>query len=146
MVSWKGSGPFLTVQPGRSAVRRLSTWFSKSWAFIVVCWPIADVTGSRSQACRPRWVPSMRLSRWFRGGAPTGRDRGGKGLQQARDGDADGAIETIAERFSDALAELRALPEKVDTGWLRLPARLGHRAGDMPAAPGFGAPGRSERG
>jgi predicted Zn-dependent protease with MMP-like domain len=79
----------------------------------------------------------MRLSRWFRGGAPTGRDRVVKGLQQARDGDADGAIETIAERFSDALSELRALPEKVDTGWLRLAARLAYRAGDMPAAADF---------
>jgi predicted Zn-dependent protease with MMP-like domain len=60
-----------------------------------------------------------------------------KGLQQARDGDADGAIETIAERFSQALAELRALPETVDAGWLRLAARLAYRAGDMPAAADF---------
>ena len=79
----------------------------------------------------------MPLSRWFRGGAPTRRDRVVKGLQQARDGDADGAIATIAERFSDALAELRALPEKVDPGWLRLAARLAYRAGDMPAAADF---------
>ena len=76
----------------------------------------------------------MRLSRWFRGGATTLRDRLVKGLQQARDGDADGAIETIAERFSDALGELRALPEQVDAGWLRLAARLAYRAGDMPMA------------
>ncbi len=60
-----------------------------------------------------------------------------KGLQQARDGDADGAIETIAERFSDALAELRALREHVDAGWLRLAARLAYRAGDMPVAADF---------
>ena len=60
-----------------------------------------------------------------------------KGLQQARDGDADGAIETIAERFSAALDELRALPERVDAGWLRLGARLAYRAGDMPLASDF---------
>jgi predicted Zn-dependent protease with MMP-like domain len=76
----------------------------------------------------------MPLSRWFRGGRPTLRDRVVKGLQQARDGDADGAIETIAERFSQALEELRALREPVDAGWLRLGARLAYRAGDMPAA------------
>ena len=79
----------------------------------------------------------MPLSRWFRGGAPSLRDRVVKGLQQARDGDADGAIETIAERFSDALDELRALPERVDAGWLRLAARLAYRGGDMAAAADF---------
>jgi predicted Zn-dependent protease with MMP-like domain len=79
----------------------------------------------------------MPLSRWFRGGAPTLRDRVVKGLQQARDGDADGAIATITERFSDALAELRGLSEGVDAGWLRLATRLAYRAGDMPAAAGF---------
>src|SRR2546428_10888595 len=82
----------------------------------------------------------MPLSRWFRGGAPTLRDRVVKGLQQARDGDVDGAIATIAERFSDALEELRALPERVDAGWLRLAARLAYRAGDMPAAADFAQP------
>jgi len=79
----------------------------------------------------------MPLSRWFRGGTPALRDRVVKGLQQARDGDVDGAIATIAERFSDALEELRALPERVDAGWLRLAARLAYRAGDMPAAADF---------
>jgi predicted Zn-dependent protease with MMP-like domain len=79
----------------------------------------------------------MRLSRWFRGGAPSLRDRLVKGLQQARDGDPDGAIETIAERFSDALEELRALPETVDAGWLCLAAQLAYRAGDMPTAADF---------
>jgi len=79
----------------------------------------------------------MRLSRWFRGGTTNLRDRVVKGLQQARDGDADGAIETIAERFSDALAELQALREPVDAGWLRLAARLAYRAGDMPVAAAF---------
>ena len=57
-----------------------------------------------------------------------------KGLQQARDGDVDGAIETIAERFHDALTELQALPPPQDGGWIRLAARLAYRAGDMPAA------------
>ena len=76
----------------------------------------------------------MPLSRWFRGGASTLRDRVVKALQQARDGDADGAIATIGARFSQALEELRALPEPVDAGWLRLGARLAYRAGDMPAA------------
>jgi predicted Zn-dependent protease with MMP-like domain len=79
----------------------------------------------------------MPLSRWFGRGRLGLRDRVVKGLQQARDGDADGAIETIAERFSEALAELRSLPQPVDTGWLRLAARLAYRAGDMPAATDF---------
>jgi predicted Zn-dependent protease with MMP-like domain len=79
----------------------------------------------------------MPLSRWFRGGATRLRDRVVKGLQQARDGDADGAIETIAERFSDALAELQALHERADPGWFRLAARLAYRAGDMPKAADF---------
>src|SRR5256885_16540616 len=79
----------------------------------------------------------MPLSRWFRGGTPTLRDRVVKARQQDRDGDADGAIATIAERFSDALAELRGLPDPVDAGWLRLAARPAFRAGDMPAAAGF---------
>src|ERR1700724_757927 len=79
----------------------------------------------------------MPLSRWFRGGAPSLRDRVVKGLQQARDGDADGAIETIGERFSDGLGEPRALRERVDAGWLRLAARLAYRAGDMPQAADF---------
>ncbi|HEV2014153.1 MAG TPA: metallopeptidase family protein [Candidatus Dormibacteraeota bacterium] len=79
----------------------------------------------------------MPLSRWFGGGRLGLRDRVVKGLQQARDGDADGAIETIAERFSEALAELRSLPRPVDPAWLRLAARLAYRAGDMPAAADF---------
>ncbi len=79
----------------------------------------------------------MPLSRWFRGGAQSLRDRLVKGLRQARDGDTDGAIATIAERFSDALEELRALPAQVDAGWLRLAAQLAYRAGDMPSAADF---------
>jgi predicted Zn-dependent protease with MMP-like domain len=76
----------------------------------------------------------MPLSRWFSGGRPRLRERVVKGLQQARDGDVDGAIETITERFHDALTELQALQPPQDDGWLRLAARLAYRAGDMPAA------------
>jgi predicted Zn-dependent protease with MMP-like domain len=79
----------------------------------------------------------MRLSRWFGGGRPGLRDRVVKALQQARDGDADGAIDTIAERFSEALSELRSLQESVDPGWLRLAARLAYRTADMAAAADF---------
>src|SRR5207249_1688495 len=73
-------------------------------------------------------------SRWFSGGRPRLKERVVKGLQQARDGDVDGAIETIAERFHDALTELQALPPPHDGGWIRLAARLAYRAGDMLAA------------
>jgi predicted Zn-dependent protease with MMP-like domain len=79
----------------------------------------------------------MPLSRWLGGGRPGLRDRVVKALQQARDGDADGAIDTIAERFSEALSELRSLREPVDPGWLRLAARLAYRAADMSAAADF---------
>ena len=79
----------------------------------------------------------MPLSRWFSSGRPRLRDRVVKAVQQARDGDADGAIETIAERFPEALSELRSLPEAVDQGWLELAARLAYRAGDMAAALDF---------
>src|SRR2546426_10774689 len=79
----------------------------------------------------------MPLSRWFRGGAPTLRDRVVKGLEQARDGDVDGAIATIAERFQDALSELQAQPPPQDSGWLRLAPRLAKTGGDMLAAAGY---------
>jgi predicted Zn-dependent protease with MMP-like domain len=71
------------------------------------------------------------------GGRPGLRDRVVKALQQARDGDADGAIDTIAERFSEALGELQSLKQPVDTAWLRLAARLAYRAADMSAASDF---------
>jgi len=77
------------------------------------------------------------LSRWFSGRRLSLRDRLVKGLQQARDGDPDGAIETIAERFADALAALQALPGPVDSARLRLAARLAYRAGDMTPAADF---------
>src|SRR5438477_6744388 len=79
----------------------------------------------------------MPLSRWLGGGRPGLRDRVVNGLQQARDGDAAGAIDTIAERFSEALAELRSLRQPVDAAWLPLAARLGYRAADMSAAADF---------
>jgi predicted Zn-dependent protease with MMP-like domain len=79
----------------------------------------------------------MPFSRLFFGGRPTLKDRVVKGLQQARDGDADGAVATIAERFSQALAELRALAEPADRGWHELAARLAYRAGEMAMAAEF---------
>jgi len=79
----------------------------------------------------------MPRSRWFGGGQFGFRDRLVKGLQQARDGDVDGAIDTIAERFPEALAELRSLREQVDPGWLRLAARLAYRAAEMSTAADF---------
>src|SRR2546430_8779348 len=82
----------------------------------------------------------MPLSRWFSGGRPRLKDRVVKGLQQARDGDVDAAIETIAERFHDALSELQARQPPQDSGWLRLAARLAYRAGDMPAAGDYAQP------
>jgi len=72
----------------------------------------------------------MPFSRWLSGGRPGLRDRVVKALQQARDGDADGAIDTIAERFSEALGELQSLRQPVDPGWLRLAARIAYRAAD----------------
>ena len=76
----------------------------------------------------------MPLSRWFSGRRSGLRDRVVKALEQARDGDPEGGIETIAARFPDALAELRALKEPMDGAWLRLATRLSYRAGEMPAA------------
>ena len=76
----------------------------------------------------------MPLSRWFSGRRSGLRDRVVKALEQARDGDPEGGIETIAARFPDALAELRAFKEPMDGGWLRLAARLSYRAGEMPTA------------
>src|SRR5437867_10855151 len=74
----------------------------------------------------------MPLSRWFSGGRPRLRERVVKGLQQARDGDVDGAIETITERFHDALTELQALQPPQDDGWLQLAPPLAYHAGHMP--------------
>jgi predicted Zn-dependent protease with MMP-like domain len=76
----------------------------------------------------------VRLSRWFSGGRLSLRDRVVKALQQARDGEPDAAIETIAERFSDAFAELKASQQPIDAGWLRLATRLAYRSGEMESA------------
>ena len=76
----------------------------------------------------------MPRKRWFFGGGTSLRDRVVNGLRQARDGDADGAIGMISERFPEALVELRALSESQDAGWLQLAARLAFRAGDMAMA------------
>jgi predicted Zn-dependent protease with MMP-like domain len=73
-------------------------------------------------------------SRWFFGRRPGLSDRVVKALQQARDGDPAGAIETIAERFPAALNELRRLDTPADEGWLRLAAHLAYRSGEMSAA------------
>src|SRR2546421_11561042 len=82
----------------------------------------------------------MRLRRWCSGGRQGLKDRVVKGLQQARDGDVDGAIETIAERFHDALSELQARQPPQDSGWLRPAAPAAHRARGMPAAAGYCPP------
>src|ERR1700724_2026805 len=89
----------------------------------------------------------MPLSRWFRGGAPSLRDRVVKGLQQARDGDADGAIETIGERFSDGLGELRALRARARRTPRPGTCSGGFVSGSMMATPSrlFGAPRRCVR-
>ena len=79
----------------------------------------------------------MPFSRWLSGGRPGLRDRVVKALQQARDGDTDGAIDTIGERFPEALAELQSLRQPVDPGWQRLAARIAYRAADMSAAADF---------
>src|SRR5579864_6380949 len=133
MVSWNGSGPLRTLQPGRSAVRRLSTWFSKSWAFIVVCWPIADVTGSLYQPCIDSKPPVMPFRRWFGGGQGGLRDRLMTALQQARDGHMAQATATISERFPEALQQLETLQPTADGARLRLAAWLAYRSGDMQA-------------
>src|ERR1700694_4865614 len=79
----------------------------------------------------------MPFSRWLSGGRAGVRDPGVKALQQARDGDTDGAIDTIGERFPEALAELQSLRQPVDPGWQRLAARIAYRAADMSAAADF---------
>jgi len=75
----------------------------------------------------------MPASRWFFGGRRGVPDRVAKALQQARDGDPDGAVETVAERFPQALAALRETAAS-DPGWLRLAARLAFRAGELSEA------------
>jgi len=89
------------------------------------------------QACRPRGGCGMPRKHWLFGGRTSLRDRVVNGLRQARDGDADGAIGTIGERFSEALTQLRGLSESHDAAWLQLAARLAFRTGEMAVAAGL---------
>jgi predicted Zn-dependent protease with MMP-like domain len=73
----------------------------------------------------------MPFDRWVFGSGRRRRDRLVKALQQARDGDPLGSIETIAERFPEALADLEAMGLSDDPGWLRLAAWLAYRAGEI---------------
>lgn len=79
----------------------------------------------------------MPFRRWFSGGRPSLRDRVVKALQQARDDDLEAAIETVSERFPQALAELQALPAPSDVAWSRLAAWLAYRGADMARAADF---------
>jgi predicted Zn-dependent protease with MMP-like domain len=79
----------------------------------------------------------MPVNRWFFGSGSRRRDRLVKALQQARDGDTPGGVETIAERFPEALADLEAMRLSGDPGWLRLAAWLAYRAGDIPRSSGY---------
>jgi predicted Zn-dependent protease with MMP-like domain len=79
----------------------------------------------------------MRFSRRFFARPAGLRDRLVKALQQARDGDLEGAVATVLERFPQAFLELQASPSPGDIGWLRLCAWLAYRAADMPAAADF---------
>jgi predicted Zn-dependent protease with MMP-like domain len=52
----------------------------------------------------------------------------------ARAGDLEAATAMISARFPEALEELRALGEPVDSGWLRLAAALEYRSGRLQEA------------
>lgn len=79
----------------------------------------------------------MPPSRWFlrRGGGTAGRLR--EALEQARNGDLDAAVETLAERFPEALAALRGMAAPPDPAWARLAARIAFRAGEMSEAAAY---------
>src|SRR5579871_4297167 len=74
---------------------------------------------------------------WFSGRAGGSRDRVAKALQRARDGDVDGAVEMVAERFPEALAALRAIGQPSDLTWLRVAGRIAFRAGELTEAAGY---------
>jgi predicted Zn-dependent protease with MMP-like domain len=74
------------------------------------------------------------FSNIFRGRTPSLRDRVRRALTESRDGDAQGAIATISERFAEALDELRATQAPRDPAWQRLAAQLQFRAGLMAEA------------
>ena len=80
----------------------------------------------------------MAPRRWFPGRVGGPRDRVAKALQQARDGDLDRAVETVAERFPQALAALRGMAAPLDLPWLRLAARIAYRAGELLEAAAYG--------
>jgi hypothetical protein len=73
----------------------------------------------------------MPLSDWLRGRRSGPARRVRQALTLSRDGDVTAAVEMIAERFPEALDELRALGEAVDAGWLRLATALEFRSGRM---------------
>ena len=76
----------------------------------------------------------MPLTDWFRGGRRGLPDRVVKALTQARAGDLEAAIETVNERFPEALDHLKAMREPVDAPWLRLAAALAYRSGRLEEA------------
>ncbi len=76
----------------------------------------------------------MPFSGWFRGRGPGLDRRLRQGLAEARAGDAERAIATIAERFPQALEALAGMGEPPDAGLLRLTAWLAFRSGRMPEA------------
>ncbi len=71
---------------------------------------------------------------WLRPQRGSLKERVRQALAQARAGDPDGAFALIPGRYGEAFAELRALDEPADTGWLQLAARLRYRAGEMAEA------------
>ena len=73
----------------------------------------------------------MALKEWLRGRRPGVEERVRQALVLSRNGDVTAAVEMIAERFPEALDELRALGETVDVGWLRPSATLDFRSGRM---------------
>jgi predicted Zn-dependent protease with MMP-like domain len=74
------------------------------------------------------------ISDWFSAGRGSLQKRLAQALEASRAGDPGQAIETIAERFPEALQALDAGSETRDAGWFRLAARLAYRAGEMEVA------------
>jgi predicted Zn-dependent protease with MMP-like domain len=60
-----------------------------------------------------------------------------KALEEARDDDLEAAVETLAERFPQALAALRGMSAPADPAWARLAARVAFRAGEMSEAAAY---------
>ena len=76
----------------------------------------------------------MPFQSWFRRGGGGLRGQVIQALDLTRRGDREGAFERIPGRYPEALQELQALPEPVDTAWLQLATYLQFRAGDMATA------------